>query len=217
MLQQFVLYFSLGFILLCLVISYMNKHSDMVFVESTVDGKSFMVRNLPDKQQAADILATLAAKMKTLADHVWSIRDSQDEFCTLQIEALRRRFDPSKISEAPSDSSLTSFSTNKEKIFLCIRSKSDPSAFVDLNTLFYVLCHEGAHIASLGVGHGDFFWANFRYLLREAVKLGIYNFVDYAKNPQPYCGITISSSAYDPTTDKLEEILKTPNTSQSCR
>ena len=118
MLQQFVMYFSLGFIVLCLIINYTNKHSDMVFVQSTVDSKSYMVRNLPDKQQAADILATLGAKMKTLADHVWSIRDSQDEFCEMQIDALRRRFDPEKISEAPADSSLTSFSTNKEKIFL---------------------------------------------------------------------------------------------------
>ena len=217
MLQQFVLYFSVGFIVLCLVVNYMNKHSDMVFVESTVDGKSYMVRNLPDKQQAADILATLAGKMKTLADHVWSIRDSQDEFCLLQLEALKRRFDPGKISEAPPDSNLTSFSTNKEKIFLCIRSKNDPSAFVDVNTLLYVGLHEIGHIASLSVGHTDGFWKNFSFILREAVKLGIYKHVDYAKNPQPYCGITISSSAYDPTTDKLEEILKTPNTSQSCR
>ena len=217
MLQQFVLYFSLGFILLCLVVNYMNKHSDMVFVESAVDGKQYIVRNLPDKQRAADILATLAAKMKQLADHVWSIRDSQDEFCELQIDALKRRFDPGKISEAPSDSSHTSYSLNKEKIFLCIRSKSDPSAFVDLNTLLYVVAHEISHIASIGVGHGDFFWKNFSFILREAVKLGIYKHVDYSKNPQAYCGITISSSAYDPNNDKLEEILKTPNTTQSCR
>ena len=217
MLQQFVLYFSMGFILLCLVINYMNKHSDMVFVESAVDGKQYMVRNLPDKQRAADILATLAAKMKQLADHVWSIRDSQDEFCELQIDALKRRFDPGKISEAPSDSSHTSYSLNKEKIFLCIRSKADPSAFVDLNTLLYVAAHEISHIASLTVGHNDQFWKNFSFILREAVKIGIYKHVDYAKNPTPYCGITISSSAYDPSTDKLEDVLKTPNTSQSCR
>ena len=217
MLQQFVLYFSLGFIALCLVVNYMNKHSDMVFVQSTVDGKSYMVRNLPDKQQAADILATLGAKMKTLADHVWSIRDSQDEFCSLQIEALRRRFDPSKISEAPADSHNTSYSVNKEKIFLCIRSKADPSSFVDLNTLLYVKIHEISHIASLTVGHTNGFWKNFAFLLREAIKLGIYKYVDYSKNPQPYCGITISSSAYDPANDNLQEILKTPNTSQSCR
>jgi hypothetical protein len=33
-----------------------------------------------------------------------------------------------------------------------------------------------------------------RYLLKIGIKVGVYQKVDYSKNPVSYCGITVSSS-----------------------
>ena len=42
----------------------------LVSVKSTVDGRSYKVRDLPDKQQAADLLARVRIKLGKLADHL---------------------------------------------------------------------------------------------------------------------------------------------------
>ena len=44
--------------------------------------------------------------------------------------------------------------------------------------------------------HTEEFWSNFKFLLKEAKKEGIYNPIDYKKNPQPYCGMTITDNPY---------------------
>jgi hypothetical protein len=54
--------------------------------------------------------------------------------------------------------------------------------------------HELAHIMTTEIGHTPLFWSNFRFLLREAVDIGLYKKVDYFKEPSDYCGIKINSS-----------------------
>jgi hypothetical protein len=44
------------------------------------------------------------------------------------------------------------------------------------------------------IGHTQEFWTNFRRLLHDAVKIGIYSSVNYAQKPTPYCGMVISDS-----------------------
>ena len=44
------------------------------------------------------------------------------------------------------------------------------------------------------IGHTPEFWANFRRMLQDAMAVGIYKNVNYARSPQPYCGITITDS-----------------------
>ncbi len=217
MLQEFIVYFSIAFIVLCLIINYQKKHAELKYVRSKIDGNEYMVRNLPDSQQAADILARLRQRMVKLADHVYDIRDEQDEFCMAQIEQLKARFKPDKLCESPADSQFTSFSVSKgEKVFMCLRDKIT-NAFIDFNTLVYVAAHEQSHITSTEIGHTQQFWSNFTFLLREAVKIGVYAYVDYATTPVQYCGMTITSTPYNPATDDVKKINKTPNTHQSCR
>ena len=42
----------------------------------------------------------------------------------------------------------------------------------------------------------SFFENNFRFLLKEAVNIEIYNPVDYSKHPQQYCGMEITDNPY---------------------
>lgn len=215
MIQEFVLYFSIAFIIFCIIVHWTNSNSEMVFVNAVADGQEYMVRNLPDKQQAAELLASLRSRMQKLIDHVYDVRDGQDEFCEVQINQLKHRFRPDKIAESPSNSKLTSFSVDKgAKIFLCLRNKSTDE-FIDLNTLIFVNLHEIVHVMTTEIGHTGQFWANFKYLLREAIKIGVYKYQDFSSKPVPFCGITITSSPFNPVTDKLD--LKSVNTHESCR
>ena len=45
-------------------------------------------------------------------------------------------------------------------------------------------------------GHKQVFWQNFKYLLQNAYKAGIYDPIDYKKNPQQYCGMDINDNPY---------------------
>ena len=44
------------------------------------------------------------------------------------------------------------------------------------------------------IGHKQDFWENFKFLLENAKKAGIYNPEDYKKTPQDYCGEKIDDN-----------------------
>ena len=44
------------------------------------------------------------------------------------------------------------------------------------------------------IGHTDKFWANMKYLLEQAIQIGVYNYEDYKQTPQMYCGLEINST-----------------------
>ena len=77
---------------------------------------------------------------------------------------------------------------------LCLRQKDEEKSFVEKNVLLYVAIHELAHLMTDEIGHTPKFWTNFRFLLTEAVDIGIYVKVDYSKKPADFCGIKVSSS-----------------------
>ena len=63
-----------------------------------------------------------------------------------------------------------------------------------LNTMLFVSIHELAHLMTKSIGHNEEFWSNMRFLLKEAIKAGIYEQEDYMKNPVDYCGTVINDS-----------------------
>ena len=49
---------------------------------------------------------------------------------------------------------------------------------------------------SKSIGHKKEFWQNFKFLLKNAIQMGIYTPVDYKKSPKKYCGMTITDNPY---------------------
>jgi hypothetical protein len=49
---------------------------------------------------------------------------------------------------------------------------------------------------TVSIGHKQEFWQNFKFLLENAKQAGIYDPIDYKKNPQEYCGMTINDNPY---------------------
>jgi hypothetical protein len=164
--------------------------------KSSIDGKIYQVQDLPNKQGAADMLAGIQANIDKLREYY-----SQDEFKTDRPVALFiERYRPQNMMENSVTSGETSYSENKgEKIVLCLRDKTKPPTFplVDMNTIMFVVLHEMAHLMTEQLSSGNHtpeFWLNFRRMLEDASKIGIYKPVNYSRKPQEYCGMTITDS-----------------------
>lgn len=180
------------FILIVLALFYIKQHyAEVEYVESKIDKKKYLVLSLPDKQEAADTLALLNQDMLQLIEHL--ITKFPDNAA---IKRLKKNYDPNNISEGSPYSGYTSYTVNKgQKLVLCIRQKNKTKKLIkDRNLLRYVIFHEAGHYASKTVGHNKEFWKNFKFIIKEAVDIGLYTKVNYKNNPQPYCGITVSSS-----------------------
>ena len=163
---------------------------DMSYVKSTVDDNSYLVRNLPDKLEAANRLAEVRSRILRLMTHFkQSITDNQ-----IALDILKNfDADPTRFSESTPDSSYTSFTLNKgEKIHVCLRQKNSSQDLVDVNILTFVTLHELGHIGTREIGHTPLFWNNFAWILKQAEELGIYEFQNFAEQPVPYCGISIT-------------------------
>lgn len=157
---------------------------------STVDNQLYKVQSLPDKQDAADLLAKIRDNSILLTEHLRKAYQGDP-----RTERLIVNFNPSSISEGSNRTEYTSYSVNKgEKIVFCLRSKNEDNRLVDVNTIMFVALHELAHVATVSTGHTDEFWNNFTWLLQEAINIGIYKEHDYKTKPVKYCGIKITDS-----------------------
>lgn len=177
---------------LALAYSYMSGPKNNVRVVSSIDKKEYLVQNLPDKQEAANIISKLRSKIINL------IKSFKEDININQDPAYQRliaKFNPEAFEENDITANSTSYSENKgEKIIVCIRQKKQPYLFVDENTIMFVLLHELAHIMTESTGHTNEFWNNFRRLLQDSVKKGVYIATNYTQSPQEYCGMTISDT-----------------------
>ena len=163
---------------------------EMSYIKSTVDDNSYLVRNLPDKVDAANRLAEVRARILRLMKH-FKQSNSKNQ---IALDILKN-FDaePIRFSESTPDSSYTSFTLNKgEKIHVCLRQKNATQDLVDVNILTFVILHELGHIGTREIGHTPLFWNNFAWILKQAEELGIYEFQNFAEQPVAYCGISIT-------------------------
>lgn len=194
--DAFSRYAVLVAIAVALWLLYRVFSNNLVKVRSSLDGKTYWVQNLADKQAAADMLATLVSNVDKLLQH---IRSDANMARRPPFARLLEKYHPSSIQENVTESQFTSYTENKgERIVLCVRSKDPSQKLAEVNTVMFVFLHELAHIMTESVGaageHTPDFWDNFHDLLQEAVRVGIYTVVDYSASPQAYCGIHITDN-----------------------
>lgn len=187
---SFLDFFVIFVVVIILFLYIKSYYAEVVYVKSNIDGRNYLVRKLPDRQKAADMLADINEDLLKLVKHLVAKYPDNDE-----VKRLFKNFNPNNVSEGSAQSGYTSYSVNKgERIILCIRQKDATDSFVEKNVVMYVAIHELSHLATESIGHDKAFWDNFRFILKEAVDIGIYEKKDFAKNPTPYCGIKITSS-----------------------
>jgi WLM domain len=170
-------------------------------IKSTVDGRTYKVRDLPDKQEAANLMATVRMKLSKLCN---MLEQKYPDKAQVKLIVKNFRDDPDRFMESTPDASHTSYSVNKgEEIHLCLRQRAGGNeSLVDENVMVFVGLHELGHVCTESVGHGPDFWNNFGWLLKEAEGAGIYRYTDFQSHPVSYCGVSITDSPrYDPAKD----------------
>lgn len=177
---------------ICLRIYYESDMFQLKCIISDVDGHKYCVRERPMLHKAANLLAEVTRKMRELVEYV-KIKHPNNE----NVKLLVKNFNPKKVSETLPTSELTAYSENKgEKIAFCLNKTKDGDKLIDINTLTFVAIHELGHLMTTSYGHKQDFWLNFKFLLENAKKAGIYDPINYKKYPQRYCGMEISDSPY---------------------
>lgn len=152
------------------------------------------MQNLPNKEDAVKLMSKIRANLTKLRD------EYSAEPATMNDPPVARfvaRYQPDVFSENTMSSADTSYSENKgQRIVVCLRDKTKPPQYplIDINTIMFVMLHEMAHLMTETIGHTPEFWGNFKRILHDAVKAGIYTPVNYSHQPTPYCGMVISDS-----------------------
>ena len=147
-------------------------------------------KNLTD---AADLLCEIHRRCEILITHLIQKNTRNQKNISWMIKKLSLEYDWDDFTEHPTET----FNVDKgEKIHLCMRHPD--GQLYDINILMFVILHELSHIITKVYDttpiHSGEFWANNVWLLREAIKAGIYKPIDYKSRPIKYCGISITSS-----------------------
>lgn len=172
-------------------ITYYLQRKNGIYVKSYIDNQYYFVKNFDNKQQIADILASIKLKIKILIK--WLQEENNEEFKSY-VNRLINKINNIEFEENLSNDNSTSYSVNKgEELVFCLKSKKTGQIH-DINLIMYVVLHEIAHIMCPEYGHGPLFIKIFKYITEESIKLGIYKKIDFDNNPQEYCGMTINSS-----------------------
>ncbi len=179
-------------LLLCLRIYYDSDAFNLKCIIASKDGNVYCVREREKLELAANLLAEVTQKMKDMVAYMKKTHPEDPR--TIR---LVDGFNPKKVSETLPTSELTAYSENKgEKLAFCLNTTKEGTRLIDINTLTFVALHELSHIATESIGHKQEFWQNFKFLLENAKAAGIYNPVDYKKNPKEYCGMKINDNPY---------------------
>ena len=186
--ENFTIFFISVILLVIIFIHFNNKFKDVEYNVSSIDGRKYLVQNHKDKQEAADLLATIRKNLILVVQELSKTNKNNED-----IKRMVNNFNPDNITESDENSKYTSYSINKgEKMVFCIRTRDKDNKLEDLNTMMFVALHELAHTMTKSIGHTQEFWNNFRIILRNARKLGVYKRVDYNKTPKSYCGTMIT-------------------------
>jgi hypothetical protein len=179
-------------LVLCIKIYRESDAFNLKCIISDVDGNKYCVRERAKLEMAADLLANVTSNMSKLVKFMDETHGEQE-----RVKRLVTNFDPESITETLPTSKLTAYSENKgEKIAFCLNENKDGNKLIDMDTLTFVAIHELSHVMSIDVGHGEEFWVNFKFLLENAEKAGVYKNIDYKESPQSYCGMDITDNPF---------------------
>ena len=201
--------FIIVFMLVVCIIKYcLNKSKNVSYVKSEINNKYYVVRNMKDKQQAADLLAKITVNLSKIVKYIkdtdaailqkkyYNGEDKRDiKYIKSSQEQLISNYNSDNISESSPDAEYTSYSVNKgEELIFCLRKKKEGDKLVSLNTMMFVSIHELGHLMTHNIGHTPEFWHNFKILLKIAIEIGVYKYVDFTVTPVKYCSLEITDS-----------------------
>lgn len=188
--------FSIILILIVFILIFIiSKQNNVSYVKSDIDNNTYLVRDVKDKQQAANLLARIKNNIDKLVYYLKTSKENNDYKNFIPyINQLDKNIRFVVISENTPDSMYTSYSVNKgEEIVFCIRSNDIDENLHSLNLMMYVTIHELAHVACPETGHTKLFKKIFSFLIKNAIKIKIYKKINFETNNVSYCGMILSN------------------------
>lgn len=183
-------------VLLVVIICCTYIDDDSTVIISTHDGEPYVVEERYDNpEEAFNILARLNEINETLISHL--LKKYVNSKYERDLRFLKSNYNGNVLQEhTPTSTVNTSYVLNKgDEIRLCLRDQRTKQLH-SFDILLFVNLHELSHMLDRQYGHNNSFWTGFKFILHEAYELGLYNPVDYSKNPATYCGLTVTSNPF---------------------
>lgn len=191
-------------LVLYFTVNMVTTYSETLYIQSDIDSKRYIIRRGHTKnegylKESANTLAEINSRVTKLIDHL-SKKYDRDPKRNYFIKKLKENYNPYILSEAAIDERYTTYTVDKQDMHVCLRTRDKMENIYDINLLMYVILHELAHLCNyddLGnpiQGHGPEFKNIFKLLVIEAIRLKLYDYVDYSETPREYCGIVISTT-----------------------
>lgn len=184
MYQEFIL------ILLVFTVIYFIFWNDSRVEWEAFNGVKYKIKNDNKElnQIKADFLAKIDIKARKIVKHM-----KDNHLPTKEIADITyNRFKNSNIGETINgEKDGAAHTIGKGHIYVCLITKGKLN---DLNDTFFVVLHELAHVMSNSYGHGEEFKTNFNFIVKLAVKLGLWKDPKYEDKPVDYCGVKVTNS-----------------------
>lgn len=184
------------------LLDYCNHLSDLDSNEHPVQCK------YKDPKEAANLLAFLNTSGLKLIAHLnnkYTGKTGDAAELAQTLAAKYRGVERLVETDPDNDENDTSYTLNKGYLVsMCLRASKDKNSdnFHNKNILLFVYLHELSHIASKVQDHPTRFWEVFKWLLKEAIESGVYEYTDYDRNPvMDYCGGAMDIN-YTPLNDR---------------
>jgi hypothetical protein len=188
-------------LIILLILYYYNEtyypSDNMTYEKSIFDNKMYLVRDLPDKKNSANMISKCKSNIIKLINYLNKNKKNFPKFENYITDSLDkvRNVVIMETSADKNNFKTTSYTINKKTVILCIRDKYMDKIH-DENTLMYVLIHEMAHMLNPEIGHGENFKKIFKFLVEQSSIIGIYRIVDYSNNHINYCGMVIGENIF---------------------
>lgn len=199
-----IIYLVVFVVIFYIVIELWKQYGESVYVKSSVNGKIYLIRG--GKSKSKEYLEESANQLAEIDERVIKLIKVIDEKYKLDyekrhfIDKLVENYHSSILSEAAVDTRYTTYTVDKKDMHICLRTRDENEHIYNTNLLMYVVLHELAHLCNYNkygipiLGHGEEFKDIFKFLVLEAIELGIYEYENYVANPVSYCGIVINST-----------------------
>jgi len=160
----------ISIIMLMMYIKSIN--SKVKYVKSDIDNELYLVRDLTNSQQAANMLARIKSNMLIISAHLDKFKNNKYKKYIKYINRLTQKLKYTEINERDGNDAYTSYSVNKgEQIVFCLRSKQNKNRIHNINLIMYVALHEMGHVASPEYGHTKLFKKIFAFFNTNSYRI----------------------------------------------
>lgn len=170
-----------------------NHHKNMI--KYKYNDRSYYVRKNPGHimKNVAKVLYKCDIKIETLLKHLKNTINPDHKMYS-KVQKMIKHYKRNLEELSYIYDNQTAYNINKGDIIgLCINKNNK---LQNENIIVFVILHELAHGMTKEYSHNQDFWNNFKFLIKEALKINIYKYQNYNIHSTKYCDMKIDHTPY---------------------